>query len=473
MQWGEPDFHPDTDWQDLFFDLLFAGGAFCAAALLAESLMNGQAVEGMEWFCVMFLCVAMQWAMRVHYCSRFASTSVFHAIIMEELEFLFIALAVWHIPLSDATVDAAPSTDHTSFSSGSSYGGDEKNIITLTPVEQMASNTNGCAFGFSLFLGLNSLIYLARWSEILTNPFATPGAKTLARFSIVTYTSVACVFLSGAIVCKLVPDEEPGWWCLLIWSGALLTFIGFLSLWTWNMSSKVEEEAQSLSVPMCVDYIKIRVGEWTMVMLGETVLSLLGVPLESDITTYLMFMSCMLIAGNLQFHRFIIHPIHADDHVLKLGQFSFKGLLYLIWATVLYATFLVGIGASAKVLVKKATYGEVFSAANWCLCGGLAAAFVSNMVFAALHGRTEFEFHTVFKGATIIFLLALACAELKPSYTVVIVELPAILNTALDLVMYANSHLSFAEPVWELPHPSHADRPHGDRKCDRRSRRRR
>jgi len=49
MQWGEPDFHPDTDWQDLFFDLLFAGGAFCAAALLAESLMNGQAVEGMEW----------------------------------------------------------------------------------------------------------------------------------------------------------------------------------------------------------------------------------------------------------------------------------------------------------------------------------------------------------------------------------------------------------------------------------------
>ena len=56
----------------------------------------------------------------------------------------------------------------------------------------------------------------------------------------------------------------------MIWSGALLTFIGFLSLWTWNMSSKVEEEAQSLSVPMCVDYIKIRVGEWTMVMLGET-----------------------------------------------------------------------------------------------------------------------------------------------------------------------------------------------------------
>ena len=49
MQWGDEDFHPDTDWQDLFFDLLFAGAAFCGAALLAESLVNGQATEGFAW----------------------------------------------------------------------------------------------------------------------------------------------------------------------------------------------------------------------------------------------------------------------------------------------------------------------------------------------------------------------------------------------------------------------------------------
>ena len=49
MNWGDTDFHPDTDWQDLFFDLLFAGGAFCGAGLLAESLMNGQEAEGFAW----------------------------------------------------------------------------------------------------------------------------------------------------------------------------------------------------------------------------------------------------------------------------------------------------------------------------------------------------------------------------------------------------------------------------------------
>jgi hypothetical protein len=72
MQWEDLDFHPATDWQDLFFgtirhfvgslqaqkliffnqnpDLLFAGGAFCGAALLSESLVNGQEVEGFFWW---------------------------------------------------------------------------------------------------------------------------------------------------------------------------------------------------------------------------------------------------------------------------------------------------------------------------------------------------------------------------------------------------------------------------------------
>ena len=49
MRWGDNEFEPDTDWQDLFFDLLFAGGAFCGAVLLGEALINGQEIEGFGW----------------------------------------------------------------------------------------------------------------------------------------------------------------------------------------------------------------------------------------------------------------------------------------------------------------------------------------------------------------------------------------------------------------------------------------
>jgi hypothetical protein len=223
------------------------------------------------------------------------------------------------------------------------------------------------------------------------------------------------------------------------------------------MGRKPEAEAQNESVPMSVGYLIIRVGEWTMVMLGETVLSLLGVTLESDAMVYFMFICCMLIGCNMQFQGYTIHPIHASQHVLQGGQFSFNGFLYLLWATVWYATILVCVGTGAKVLTKKALYFEVYSGANWVLCGGLAAAFVSIMVFDALHQRSDskplglFDCFTsnkklgggkaassscygdkhispsavridILKVVTVVCHLVLAVADLKPHFTVVIIH---------------------------------------------------
>jgi hypothetical protein len=155
------------------------------------------------------------------------------------------------------------------------------------------------------------------------------------------------------------------------------------------MGTLAKDEAQAESVPMSVDYLIVRIGEWTMVMLGETVLSMLGVTLQPDVVIYGMFVCSMLIAGSLQFQGYMVHPIHADHHVLHGGQFDLKGRLYLIWATIWYATILVCIGTGAKVLTKKALYYEVYQGANWCLCGGLAAAFVSIMTFDSLHHRSN------------------------------------------------------------------------------------
>ena len=148
-------------------------------------------------------------------------------------------------------------------------------------------------------------------------------------------------------------SNETSAWCLEIWAAAHLLFMGFLMYWTATMGAKPEAEAHAESVPMSVGYLIIRVGEWTMVMLGETVLSMLGIPLESDVIVYFMFACSMLIAGNLQFQGYTVHPIHATHHVLQGGQFSFKGLLYLIWATIWYATILVCVGTGAKVFERE------------------------------------------------------------------------------------------------------------------------
>jgi len=187
-------------------------------------------------------------------------------------------------------------------------------------------------------------------------------------------------------------------------------------------------------------------------MLGETVLSLLGVSLENDMIVYLMFVCSMLMAANLQFQGFTLHPIHAEHHVLSKGQFSLYGLLYLIWGTVFYATILVVIGTSAKVLCKKASYGKIFVAANWCLCGALAAAFISILSFQWIHHHAILEDHEpsshgsggyrltrldVLKGASVAVLLVIAALEFEPSTTVF--GCYAIVLTQSILVMHGSS----------------------------------
>jgi hypothetical protein len=414
---------------------------------------------------------------------------MFHAIVLEQLEFCFIALATWHIPLSSVSVEVTSSAYASSYSASarrrlagsSSFGSGD--ILTFTPVDQLRRNVDGCAFGFSFFLGLNTLLYVARWSEILFDPEASTGAKALARFTTLAYTAVAGVFFAAAALCFVVGlgdgadddytyEDERASACMVIWFGANSTILGCLAFWVWVMRTKPVEEAQAQSVPMCVSYLIVRVGEWTMVMLGETVLSLLGVPLKRDIMVYLMFACSMLMACNLQFQGFTIHPIHAKDHVLQGGQFSFKGYLYLIWATIWYALILVVIGTGAKVLTKKAVYGIVLEGANWCLCGGLAAAFVSIMTFQSLHhrneskglgildcftsnqalitdrgagssctGTDEISFRTaVFdlcKVLTVVLLFALALADQTPNYTVFGCYFVVFMQSIL--VLYENS----------------------------------
>ena len=441
----------------------------------------------------MFMCFAQQWVMRIHLSSRFASTSMFHAVVLEQLEFSLIALATWHIPLTDISIEVSSSSFsyNTSYSTSSSeerrladsttYGSGD--LLVFTPVDQLRLNIDGCAFGFSFFLGLNTLLYVARWSEILFDPVSTAGAKNLARFSTLAYTVVAGVFFAGAALCHVAGpgggaddgysfDDDTASACVNIWLGANVVMLGSLALWVWIIGKKPVEEAHSLSVPMCVTYLIIRVGEWTMVMLGETVLSLLGVPLKRNMMVYLMFTCTMLIAGNIQFQGYMIHPIHAEHHVLQGGQFSFKGYLYLIWATIWYAMILVLIGTGAKVLTKEATYGIVLEGANWCLCGGLAAAFISNMTFQALHQRDKnkelglFDCFTsdnvpmgtrgasstcsgtdkisfrsaVFdlgKAGTLVLLFALAIAKQEPNLTVFVCYFVAM--TQSMLVLYEHS----------------------------------
>ena len=246
-----------------------------------------------------------------------------------------------------------------------------------------------------------------------------------------------------------------------------------MAYWIWDKKSKMPAQAQAEATPICVSYVIVRVGEWTMCMLGETVLSMLGVPLKSDTMVYFMFVCSMLIAGNVQFQGYTIHPIHAEHHVLAKGQFTFKGLLYIIWSVIIYASILVTVGASAKVLTKKTTYGIVWEGANWCLCGGLSAAFVSNNCFAIMHHSSTDDEQTdggnkswiwTCKFASVALLLYLPMGDYEPN--VIVVSDLASVRSADARVGCCSSHLNLhvSLAVRILLHRSGPVRARGGRK---------
>lgn len=130
----------------------------------------------------------------------------------------------------------------------------------------MRANVKGCASGFSLCLGLNTLLYVFRWVEIKYDPLASKGAKAIANYSVKMYSAVTAVFFGGFVLAVTTTDEEyyeddSSAWCKLVWCGAIATFYGSLAYWTWSLGAIDVYEAKAHSVPMSVTYVIVRVGE--------------------------------------------------------------------------------------------------------------------------------------------------------------------------------------------------------------------
>jgi hypothetical protein len=97
------------------------------------------------------------------------------------------------------------------------------------------------------------------------------------------------------------------------------------------------------TVPLNVDFTIHRNGEWTMLMLGESVFSLLivEVPHETNMF-YTTFFCGMLTVILLQYLHFRSQPHHADDHALRRSKDAG------IWwnnMNIVYSFFLVCLGA--------------------------------------------------------------------------------------------------------------------------------
>mmetsp|Transcript_13912 Transcript_13912/g.18055 ORF Transcript_13912/g.18055 Transcript_13912/m.18055 type:complete len:722 (-) Transcript_13912:171-2336(-) len=464
MKFGQHDYHPDTDWQDLFFDLLFVGGAYQTGNFLVAALIanDGHMLEGVFWSFAIFTCLAQQWLMKILLSARFGYSSMFH-YLLDNVEFILLAFAMWHIPAKELKIaitdDASYGSSYsygTSYSDrrylaiGSSYSVSSQEYDIFSPLEQLKENVHGRTYGLSLCLALNSLLYCFKWLEIVTDKEATQGARTISMYQSAGY---AITFVIMMVACAITVSHNSQY-VVFAWMGANTAYVASMFYWVEFLAAKKQEGLlEEAGVPMNTSYFIQRVGEFCMLIIGESVLSLLALSVEPDYENYLMFGASAMMACNLYFHHFSTYPPDPSKHVLRDGTFDFASLSYSCALIYLYPFCLIHIGVCLKALLLKADHNTPMDFINWAISVGICFEYVLINFFVYIHDSSRGEERRfkpfrnqasfiaflkslVLKGSTLFLMLLLAGLGLKPYPMLMCCCLVLLLQSSLILFFH-------------------------------------
>jgi hypothetical protein len=131
----------------------------------------------------------------------------------------------------------------------------------------------------------------------------------------------------------------------------MLVFTHYLRLCPRSIPDFVQ--IKRVSVPMNVDYSIHRFGEWTMLMLGESVLSLLIVGARQENNYYATFYCGIITISLGQYLHFQSQPHHANDHAIRRDRN--RGYAFIILFQI-YSAALIILGASYKMMLYEYVY---------------------------------------------------------------------------------------------------------------------
>lgn len=337
QQWGEKQCVPHTNWGDMFFDLFYVAAAYN----LADIIKADPSMISLLYFFGCFGPITSIWMNKMIYDGRFQTPDdIFHPIL-EVIQLCFLAGAVQHI----------------------------------RPVNYMSQGTKYTTMMiFCLFVWVGNLYNIFGYSEIRL--WGVTGQQINAKHSAVTSIYSALIPFFFVTVATL--------YSLIVYINAN-TFSGekgdggedydkivhhapiilLLTAWIIRMGALFPiiyfrgkgKDHKEITVPVNVKYVIHRCGEWTMLMLGESVLSLLIVPVvKGEFQFYFTFFVGVLSVIFLQFLYFKSQPHHEDGHAFRrtrLAGAMFAAMLQF------YSAGLILVGVSFKMLLNEFKIDEV------------------------------------------------------------------------------------------------------------------
>ncbi|GKY94188.1 hypothetical protein MPSEU_000384800 [Mayamaea pseudoterrestris] len=319
--WNDAQVLPRVDWGDVFFDLFYVGATYNVSNILNVTPTG----RGLLYAMATFFALMNVWNEKLMYDCRFVyqGDDVFHRLAQVSL-FLMVATAV----------------------------------LNIRPIDELIGQRR--LFVFCLALVLERVLNLARYLEIYV--FGVGQVKQMRHVAISASrnTCIGLVFyLAAAIVAWNMVDLTASSSHRLLVEEAItirddlsiiLVLCGFLAqhivqnihiLFFFPSGDRHKE----LTIPLNVGFTVHRNGEWVMLMLGESIFSILIVYVSDQSSWFYRIFYCgLLMVVLLQYLHFMSLPRDAvNDHALRRSKDA--GIL---WSNlhIIYSFALVSFGAT-------------------------------------------------------------------------------------------------------------------------------
>lgn len=226
-------------------------------------------------------------------------------------------------------------------------------VVHIRPVQIMADPSNTTTLSFCLALLVQALLSIHRQWDIYKNVIGGPEAKANAAHDMrrrgltaVFYTIASVLALKNYVFADADDLEEKHVPVLLCTWGYVGEQI-FNILTTFVFAPK-DRSHKEFFVPMNLDFTLHRLGEWTMLMLGESVLALLIVEPCSTRRYYVSFYCGISTVTAFQYLFFRSQPFEADDHAMRRSP---SGGYMFSYSATLYSASLIMVGCSYKMIL--------------------------------------------------------------------------------------------------------------------------
>jgi low temperature requirement protein LtrA len=343
-----------------------------AVAQLAFALSADKTVEGFLVFLALFVPVWWAWVGYTFYADRFDTDDVVHRVLMLAGMFAVGALA--------SVVPDAARGDTAAFA------------VAYVAVR-----------AFVILLNARAWLYL-------------PAARPLLNRYLLAFTLAAALMLASVAV------EPPfRYW---IWAIALAIDVG----------TPLASRARIASVPIHASHIPERVGLFTIIVLGETVLA---VVLGTDAVDWNLESGLVAALGFALGAAFWWLYFDYLDGEMLLGRSIWAGQAYLYSHVPLMAG-VIALGVGVKDAIQQTAGTELDDSTRWVLCGGVALAFGALAVIHLVSSRSPRDVDLLLRiGVALVALgVAYGGGGLDPLPVLVLLAATVIGALALELAMH-------------------------------------